>query len=95
MEAFTRAYERVLFEVCKSREFEAGYDKIAIYTDTDGIVTHAARWWVEDDGWSSKLGAENDICHHSLEAIEGEGAAPSLSQFFSGGRVKLFESIEV
>jgi hypothetical protein len=52
-------------------KFEKGYDKIAIYTDGVGTPTHAARWWHEDSGWTSKLGEENDILHHSLEAIEG------------------------
>jgi hypothetical protein len=69
--AFIALYERLFFKKCSSREFELGYDKIAIYTDDLGTPTHAARWWQEDFGWSSKLGEENDILHHSLEALEG------------------------
>jgi len=69
--AFIAMYERLGFHKCDGRNFEAGYDKIAIYTDALGAPTHAARWWQEDSGWSSKLGEENDILHHSLEALEG------------------------
>lgn len=70
--AFTAAYKLFSFAVCDNKEFEDGYDKVAIYVDQDGKVTHAARWWKDDLGWSSKLGEANDICHHLLEAIEGE-----------------------
>jgi hypothetical protein len=69
--AFIALYERLGFKKCSSGDFEEGYDKIAIYTDHLGTPTHAARWWQEDLGWSSKLGEENDILHHSLESLEG------------------------
>jgi hypothetical protein len=69
--AFTALYESISFVKCDSRRFERGFDKIAIYVDPLGTPTHAARWWQEDVGWSSKLGEENDILHHSLEALEG------------------------
>jgi len=71
VKAFVALYERLKFEKCDSRDFETGYDKIAIYANSIGTVTHTARWWLEDKGWSSKLGEENDIRHHSLESIEG------------------------
>jgi hypothetical protein len=71
LDAFTRLYEILGFQICTDRTFEIGYDKIAIYADNIGTITHAARWWQEDNGWSSKLGEENDIRHHSLESIEG------------------------
>jgi hypothetical protein len=69
--AFIALYERLLFAKCDNKDFEPGYDKIAIYTDGLGTPTHVARWWQEDSGWSSKLGEENDILHYSLEAVEG------------------------
>jgi hypothetical protein len=69
--AFIKAFERVMFSRCDSREHEPGYDKVALYADEFGEPKHAARWWQEDGGWSSKLGEENDILHHTLEAIEG------------------------
>jgi hypothetical protein len=69
--AFTKAYEDLGFKICDERAFEDGFDKIAIYANRIGTITHAARWWREDNGWSSKLGEENDILHHTLEALEG------------------------
>jgi hypothetical protein len=72
LDAFTSAYQLVRFEVCDDRQFEVGYDKVALYAGPLGNITHAARWWREDRGWSSKLGEQNDICHHSLETVEGK-----------------------
>jgi len=69
--AFIQAFEEVLFARCENREFEPGYDKIALYADANRRPTHAARWWLEDGGWSSKLGEENDILHHTLGSLEG------------------------
>ena len=54
----------------KELHFEDGYDKIALYSLRNGTITHAARWWLEDKGWSSKLGESNDILHHSLECCD-------------------------
>jgi len=62
----------LLFVECASADPEPGFDKIEIYADADGLVTHAARRWKEDQGWSSKLGEENDICHFTLDSLEGE-----------------------
>lgn len=70
--AFTAMYEDLGFRVCLTRTFEDSYDKIAIYADNAGAITHAARWWLEDRGWSGKLGEENHIRHHTLESIEGD-----------------------
>lgn len=71
LDAFLALYKRLLFVECDSPHPEAGFDKIAIYAGPDGLVTHAARCWKEDLGWSSKLGEENDICHYTLESLEG------------------------
>ena len=71
LSAFTALYKEFRFEICTGVEFETGFDKIAIFVDSGGSVTHAARWWYEDRGWSSKLGEENDIRHHTLESLEG------------------------
>jgi hypothetical protein len=68
--AFVALFEYLYFEGCDSPVFEDGYDKVALYADANGTPTHAARWWKDDGGWSSKLGEENDIRHHSLESLE-------------------------
>ena len=70
VQAFLKMYEMLLFEPCASADREEGYDKIALYA-LNNVPTHAARLWKEDSHWSSKLGDENDIAHHSLESIEG------------------------
>jgi hypothetical protein len=70
IEAFTRMYERLLFTKCSEESREEGYDKVALYA-LDESSTHAARLWIEDLTWSSKLGDENDIIHHTLSALEG------------------------
>lgn len=68
--SFKGMYEGFGFEVTDELGREDGFDKIAIYANSGG-VTHAARMWVEDSGWSSKLGKSNDIVHHTLAALEG------------------------
>jgi hypothetical protein len=65
-------YEYLFFVLCDDRGREHGYDKVALYVGPDGKPTHAARFWLDDPGWSSKLGEGNDIVHHALEAIEGQ-----------------------
>jgi hypothetical protein len=51
---------------------EAGFEKIAIYVDGDGVPTHAARQ-LSDGAWTSKLGEWEDIRHLTLEAMEDDG----------------------
>jgi hypothetical protein len=79
-------FRNLLFVVCDSREYEPGFDKVALYADDTGTPTHAARWWQEDGGWSSKLGEENDILHHTLESLEG-GDYGTVVQIFKRKRI--------
>ena len=55
--------------MCKSKHYEGGYEKIAIYVKS-GIPTHAARQ-LENRLWTSKCGIGEDI-EHNLEGLEGE-----------------------
>jgi len=51
--------------------FELEFEKVALYSDADGLPSHAARQ--KGDGfWTSKLGEAEDIEHDTLEAFEGE-----------------------
>jgi hypothetical protein len=59
----TRGYER-----CADGEHELLWEKIAIYSDDQG-VTHAARQ-TADGRWASKMGGFADIEHDRLEDIE-------------------------
>jgi hypothetical protein len=74
LEAFIKAYATIGFtyDGDKNYELEAGIEKIAIYVDSDGVPTHAARQ-LADGGWTSKLGEWEDIQHKTLEAMEDSG----------------------
>ena len=51
--------------------FEPEFEKVALYSDADGLPSHAARQ--KGDGfWTSKLGEAEDIEHDTPEALEGE-----------------------
>jgi len=72
MEAFVEAYSTKGYELCDTPDREAGFQKIAIYADSQGIPTHAARQ-LDSGKWTSKIGEYEDIDHESLECIEGDG----------------------
>jgi hypothetical protein len=67
---FVKLYERHNFVECSDSEPETGFEKIAIYVDDRGDVTHAARQ-LPDGKWTSKLGLEDDVEHNSLECLAG------------------------
>jgi len=69
MDAFIAAYETLGFEVCTNGHLENGFEKIAIYVNSSGNPTHAARQ-LPNGEWTSKLGNIEDI-KHSLEGLEG------------------------
>jgi hypothetical protein len=71
-QAFIEFFATHDYDVCASGDFEAGFEKIAIYVE-DGEVTHAAKQ-LQSGHWSSKLGfAFEDIEHDTLEALEASG----------------------
>jgi hypothetical protein len=70
IESFIKAYETLGFDVCENPDYEAGYERIAIYVDTNGIPTHAARQ-LESGQWTSKLGSLEDIRHPGLDSLSG------------------------
>lgn len=72
MAAFVDAYGLKGYERCphNSRVSEDGFEKVAIFSDKDGVPTHAARQ-LADGTWTSKLGESEDIQHFTLEALEG------------------------
>lgn len=73
LEAFIELYASIGYSVCDGSDLEEGYEKVAIYTDTDNCPTHAARQ-LESGAWTSKLGEWEDIEHKTLTALEaGEG----------------------
>jgi hypothetical protein len=61
-------FESLGYEVCDDAKLEIGYSKVAIYADSYGSYTHAAKQ-LENGKWSSKLGKLQDIQHDELESI--------------------------
>jgi len=53
---------------------EPGFEKVALYADRRGEVTHAARQ-TEEGSWTSKLGEWEDIEHKTLEGLCGDDPA--------------------
>lgn len=68
---FTDCFRLLGYEPCTNANFEFGYQKVAIYAYSNGIVAHMARQHFWGRGWLSKLGNLEDIVHHDLFAIEG------------------------
>ncbi len=79
MDAFIQAYSTLKYTPCENSELESGYEKVAIYTNENGVPTHATRQ-LPDGTWTSKLGKDVDIEHESLQVLEGSAY----------GKVKLF-----
>src|SRR5881394_1258495 len=69
VDAFVEAYGTLGYTERTGAAFEAGKQKVAIYTSPQGKPTHAARQR-PDGWWASKLGRIIDI-EHELTAVEG------------------------
>jgi len=59
------------------------FEKVAIYVDEDGSLTHAARQF-DNGSWTSKLGSWQDIEHRTLQALE------RTASIYGYGNVSLF-----
>jgi hypothetical protein len=69
-ESFIAAFQKLGYEVCEDREFESGFEKVALYFNENEQPTHMARQ-LSSGVWTSKLGEAWDIMHHTLEGLEG------------------------
>jgi hypothetical protein len=67
--AFVAALGRLGYETCEAREPEPGFEKVAVYVDSDDVPTHLARQLASGE-WSSKCGRLEDLTHQ-LEVLEG------------------------
>lgn len=67
--AFQQAFESLGYAVCPTEDMEAGFEKIALFADAQGLPLHAARQ-LPDGRWTSKLGELEDI-EHALRDLEG------------------------
>ena len=70
VEAFRSLFALHGFIECTSEAMEAGVEKVALFTSSRGIPTHAARQ-LRSGMWTSKLGASVDIAHR-LRGLEGK-----------------------
>lgn len=72
LETFVRLYaQEGNFHPCDHHAHELTYDKLAIYCNQQGEVTHVARQ-LASGKWTSKLGDWEDIEHKTLAGIEGQ-----------------------
>jgi hypothetical protein len=85
--AFVAAYATLGYQICENGDFEADFEKIAVFTKPAGTPTHAARQ-LPSGTWTSKLGDEEDI-EHELRGVEGARYG-SVRQFMK--RPKTVES---
>jgi hypothetical protein len=70
VEAWTAAFEVLLYKLCQDATLEDGYEKIALYAKASS-PTHIARQ-TQLGTWTSKLGPDEDIEHITPEALEGK-----------------------
>ncbi len=70
LEVFIKAYGTLGYICCCDATLENGFDKVALYVDTNGTPTHAARQ-LSNGCWTSKLGKLEDIEHQTLEGLSG------------------------
>jgi hypothetical protein len=77
VQTFVELYNRVAqFVPCENGLLEQGFEKVALYVNVNGNVTHAARQ-TASGSWTSKLGVMEDIEHQTLSAIEDGGVGAS------------------
>lgn len=68
--AFVAAYAVLGYGACDSQEPEDGFEKVAVFADSNGTPTHASRQ-LSSGRWASKLGRYKDI-EHDLFDLTGE-----------------------
>jgi hypothetical protein len=71
MDAFIQAFQTLGYVQCSNSLLEIGTQKIVLYANAQGAPTHAARQ-LEDGKWTSKLGKEWDISHHTPMGMSGK-----------------------
>jgi len=73
LNAFIAVFQAKGFVPCDdvNGNLEPGFEKVAIYCDTEDLPTHAARQLTSGD-WSSKLGDWEDIEHKTLACLESK-----------------------
>ena len=70
LEAFERVYAEMGYGDCEDGALEDNFEKVALFADTLGRPTHAARQLL-NGWWTSKCGKLEDM-EHELIALTGE-----------------------
>lgn len=70
-DAFVALFGSFGYSLCDSDQLEEGYEKVAIYVDNNGQVTHASRQ-LKYGSWTSKIGGYKDISHNTLTDLAGK-----------------------
>lgn len=68
---FFALYESLGYRQCEHGEPEKGFEKLALFVDDWGRVTHTAFRRDGEDVWVSKLGRSYDIKHNRVDAVGG------------------------
>ena len=66
VDAYMMAYGTLGYVVCKNEILEEGFEKIALYADSNKRPKHAARQ-LPDGNWTSKLGKSFDVRHEFID----------------------------
>lgn len=70
--SFIEAFKSIGYEPCGSDDsVEAGYDKVAVYADPNGLGKHVALQ-LPNGKWTSKLGKAEDITHDTPESLSSQ-----------------------
>jgi hypothetical protein len=69
IKAYIALYQYLGYECCDDGEFEAGYEKVAIFSVDNVTASHASRQ-LNVSSWTSKLGKDMDVSH-SIFSISG------------------------
>ena len=68
LNSFVLLFQSIGYLLCNNGSLEPGYLKVAIFTDSNNIPTHAARQLL-NGFWTSKLGQNIDV-QHSINSME-------------------------
>jgi len=74
-------------EITDSPDIEEGYNKIAVYGDSDSVPSHFALQ-LQNGSWSSKLGDLIDVEHATLECLFGDDHYGHILYFVKRKRVQ-------
>lgn len=84
LRVFSAVFLRQGYVPCDDGALVDGIEKVCLYTDANGDVTHMARQ-LPDGKWTSKLGTSVDIEHSAPEVLDG-GAYGKVASYLKRTR---------